>query len=250
MSQQSRLFFLLFFITITICDISASLAGYESLRWFFKPAVMISLILYYCIHTLVASKFDRWIIAGFALAFYGDVLLIKSDLENFFILGILMFTFCHVFYIRAFIPEKYTFQRFLANFKEYWWVQVLLLLLGGVVYALIYPEIGFILRFAVAFYIFIILSMSSLAIIRKEYCTPRSYYCGVIGSVIFMASDAILAINAFSTEIPYGKALIMSTYAIAQYILALSFIEESKLRYRSLIDTDTSVDKLFLGTNN
>ncbi|MEO5583666.1 MAG: lysoplasmalogenase, partial [Saprospiraceae bacterium] len=43
----------------------------------------------------------------------------------------------------------------------------------------------------------------------------------VIGAVLFVASDSLLAINKFKTPIPYAGILIMTTYIFAQYFIVM-----------------------------
>lgn len=246
MNPRNKKIFLLFFVVITLCDVLASSTGHEQLRWFFKPAVMITLIIFYAIHTLVATRFDRLIIAAFTFSFYGDVLLIRSDKELFFMIGVLMFMLCHVFYIKAFIPLSYSFSSFFKDAIKKWWILLILTTVGVAVYWSIYTSLGLVLQIAVGLYILIIVTMSAMAFLRRTYTSIMSYNCGIVGAILFMISDAILALDMFAYSIPYEGAIIMLTYAVAQYFLAYAFISESKMRIQSQSDSEIFVDNLAL----
>ena len=49
-----------------------------------------------------------------------------------------------------------------------------------------------------------------------------SWRCAAAGATIFAASDTVLAINRFAGAVPYAKLVIMATYYLAQYSIALS----------------------------
>ena len=246
MKPQNKKLFLLFFMIITICDIVVIITDNVDFRWFFKPLVMLSLILYYCFRTLAATTFDRWVVAAFAFAFYGDVLLIKADTEMFFILGVFMFMLCHIFYVKAFTPVNYTWKLLLSDLSRNWWIALLLLLIGAGVYWSIYNSIGLVLKISVALYILVIISMSVFSFLRKPYTSKMSYQSGIVGALLFMASDAVLAVDMFAYQFPYAKAIIMLTYASAQYFLAYTFVKESELRHQEHKNSGTFVDNLAL----
>lgn len=246
MKPQNKKLFLLFFILITVCDIVVIFTGNVGFRWFFKPLVMLSLILYYCFRTLATSKFDHWVVAAFAFAFYGDVLLIKGDTELFFILGVLMFMLCHLFYVKAFTPINYTLKLLFQDLLKNWWIVIFLFAIGSSVYWSIYSSIGLILKISVALYIFVIIAMTVFAFLRKPYTSKMSYQSGIVGALLFMLSDAVLAVDMFAYGIPYAKAIIMLTYAAAQYFIAFTFIKESELRSQKHKNSGAFVDNLAL----
>jgi len=45
-----------------------------------------------------------------------------------------------------------------------------------------------------------------------------------VGSLLFMASDSVLAINTFRSKIPRGDVYIMSTYVTAQVLIVAGMI--------------------------
>jgi len=47
----------------------------------------------------------------------------------------------------------------------------------------------------------------------------------IIGALIFMLSDTMLAINKFLEPIAYANVLIMITYIVAQYLIVSGLIK-------------------------
>jgi len=80
----------------------------------------------------------------------------------------------------------------------------------------------------VIFYIIVIISMSWTAIMTGNMLA-------IVGSILFLISDSILAWNKFVADIEYSSILIMSTYYAAQFCLARS------LGWKSVIKRNSSV---------
>ena len=90
---------------------------------------------------------------------------------------------------------------------------------GIVIYIILFPHLDGVLKPAVLIYVLAILSMSSMALNRLENGHPKSFTLVFVGSLFFVASDSMIAINRFLVPIPYEGLLIMSTYIGAQYLI-------------------------------
>jgi uncharacterized membrane protein YhhN len=104
----------------------------------------------------------------------------------------------------------------------------------------------YILRIAVAVYGSVISIMLAMSINRfnakrdsNATIAPsgHSKTCAVIGALIFMSSDCVIAINRFVTPVKHGKIIVMVTYYLGQFLIARSayfakpidvFIQKSK----------------------
>ncbi len=89
----------------------------------------------------------------------------------------------------------------------------------------------YILRIAVAVYGSVISIMLAMAINRFNAkrdsiatVAPSSHskICAVIGALVFMSSDCVIAINRFVTPVKYGKIIVMVTYYLGQFLIARS----------------------------
>ena len=80
-----------------------------------------------------------------------------------------------------------------------------------------------ILAIAVFAYISVILTMGWMSL---RTGAPFA----IIGALLFITSDTILAINKFITDVPFSHELIMFTYYGAQVFIACSIAKYSEIR--------------------
>lgn len=144
---------------------------------------------------------------GFLFSSFGDLAL-ALDFPHSFVVGLGLFLIAHLFYIFSF----YLFPR--VNWNERKNIIFGILIIAVSLSLFIIPNAG---EFAVPvlFYILVITTMACMASLQKIH-----YFTFIFGAVIFMASDAMIAINKFVTPIMYSGIWIMTTYYIAQGLLA------------------------------
>lgn len=137
------------------------------------------------------------------------------------------FAVAHILYSITFISGPYA-ERASSFSSSLWFIYLILFIIGGGFYFYMYPfvkkaEDGDKLVPAVAVYIFLIVLMGSLAIRTRNTIT-------VLGSVSFMVSDMTLALQVFKAITPTvnGEYVIMSTYYLAQLLIALGDIKASE----------------------
>jgi uncharacterized membrane protein YhhN len=70
----------------------------------------------------------------------------------------------------------------------------------------------------------VIAAMSLASLLRTPGFSGAGFYMPFIGSLLFMASDSVLAINTFRSKIPRGDVYIMSTYVTAQVLIVAGMI--------------------------
>ena len=68
-------------------------------------------------------------------------------------------------------------------------------------------------------YALCILTMVSIARLRRGLTMEESYRNAFIGAFLFVISDSVLALNKFVFDLPYAHIAIMATYITAQYFL-------------------------------
>lgn len=152
-----------------------------------------------------SSRYKWLIVTGLTLCMIGDYTI------QWFILGLTSFLLGHIFYILAFRSVYVSSAPKLAKTA---------LLLYGLFMALwlvgtLLQRNETILAIAVCFYIIIISLMGWTAFHTKE---PFA----IIGALLFITSDSVLAINRFITAIPLAHEIIMLTYYTAQLFIMLS----------------------------
>lgn len=139
------------------------------------------------------------------------VCMIADGVIYWFMAGLITFFIGHIFYIFAF--------RHASRAPIPKWAATLLLLYGASMAIWIagsqFIEGETILGLAIIAYVLVILTMGWMAI-RTQL--PLA----IIGALLFIFSDSVLAIDRFVFDIPYRDAFVMITYYSAQVCIAAS----------------------------
>ena len=185
----------------------ASSQGWTAAGYATKPLIVVS-----CLGIVAggaASPTRGWILAGLGLSLGGDIALMLPG--DYFVAGLALFLVAHLCYIRAFTLNG-------------WRVSPLpSLLVGGylmLMVALLVPVLGP-MRVPVAVYATVISIMAWQAVEQRAALETRAAALVAFGAVMFVASDTALAINRFLTPLAMERLLIMGTYALAQWGIAL-----------------------------
>lgn len=78
----------------------------------------------------------------------------------------------------------------------------------------------------VLMYMLVIFIMTWTASLRKGKVSKDSYILVLIGALLFVASDSILALNKFAFPVFLSSLSIMLTYAIAQFMIILGITKQ------------------------
>ncbi len=170
------------------------------------------------------SKFGRLIVTGLLFSWLGDILLMIREMD-LFILGLLSFLIAQILYTLAFFSERSR-----NNSKPY----ASVVLFGFIAFyaafmLFIQPNIlklsDPVLSPAVFVYSAVICMMGIAAALRKGQVSIASFRFILFGALFFIASDAILATNKFTTiDVLYPNFLVMTTYVLAQLGIVLGLI--------------------------
>ena len=57
----------------------------------------------------------------------------------------------------------------------------------------------------------------------------ESYRLVLMGAILFLLSDSLIAIDKFVVPIPFQTFLIMGTYILAQYLVSVGFLKRNTL---------------------
>ncbi len=142
---------------------------------------------------------------------------------QWFIVGLSFFLIGHLFYIAAFLStkEQQSPKSLLAGLVLYGAVMAIIIA-GG-----LWQDGDVIMAIAVTGYISVILTMGWTA-----WRTKSNY--AMIGAILFIISDSVLAVNKFTVAIPAASEIIMITYYGAQILLALSISQYSVIRNKMI----------------
>lgn len=154
------------------------------------------------------------VIFALCFCFLGDLFL---EYPNFFIPGLLTFLVGHIFYGISFLSDIG------VGSQLPWWLFL---------FAIVYIAYGTIFltrlsvadlkrRVAVSIYCGIILIVSFLSLLRAGSVTDYSFLMVLMGTLLFIISDSILAYNRFQKRSRYGGVWVMATYGAAQLMIIL-----------------------------
>lgn len=164
-----------------------------------------------------ANNYSKFIFGGLSLSVIGDVLLEYN--ASLFVYGLVAFLLAHIAYIIAF---------FKRSNKIALLPLIFLMIYGVVIYWMLYPGLGN-MAHPVLLYLIVILIMCWRAFAQANFNTNAIF--SVAGSVLFVISDSLFALNKFYVEIQYAVYLIMITYWSAQILIFYSaFTDEKELK--------------------
>jgi uncharacterized membrane protein YhhN len=97
---------------------------------------------------------------------------------------------------------------------------------GFSIYTLLFNHLDIVLKIAVFVYMVALLGMSAMALNRYKTVSKASFNLVFYGSVLFVISDSLIAIDKFLTPIPNDRIFIMSTYIAAQYLIMRGILKQ------------------------
>lgn len=167
---------------------------------------------------------------GIICAWVGDILLLQRG-DNFFIMGMIAFLGTHIFYSIFFFrvhPIEET--------QSYETVIIILLILGAAYYQMyrfLQQDMDLVPQFKLPVYAYAI-AIGVMAIFAGNIYSNRGkrnlaiqYF--IPGAVLFIVSDATLAIHKFKyIDVDFLEVIVMITYGYAQYLMAEGFTKYLK----------------------
>lgn len=187
------------------------------IRMFSKPLLMIFLLVYYLAHKEARNPI---MIAALILAWFGDVFLL-GNAENNFIFGLLSFLAMQLCYAYVFFRQTAIWRKIDSIFTFFMIIYVL-----GFVYYL-WPSLGE-FKLPVSVYASVFALVSLLAFWRHKKF--NGWMMVLIGVLLFVLSDSIIAINRFKISIPKADLWIMLTYISGQFLIIEGYIKSRVLK--------------------
>ncbi|MFW9901708.1 MAG: lysoplasmalogenase [Candidatus Thorarchaeota archaeon] len=213
------IFLVLFFIIVAI-ELYGESKENTKIFYASKPLAMPLLILFYIfgvVNGVGVNRVDWLIVIALIGGMAGDILLMLKNQEKWFLFGMIGFLVNQIFYIISFFLGVGDVSTFDA------WA---LFLFSPVVLIMVFTVPRFInktedLKIPVLVYIGAILLMHIAAVIRIGVNQDISIVFIYIGSILFIFSDAILAMIKWEGEFKNGRLINLSTYFLAQFSITL-----------------------------
>jgi len=169
----------------------------RALEYVAKPATLLALLVY-----AAFGHASPWLVAALAFSLLGDVfLMLPADL---FLAGLAAFLIAHLAYVGAFVGSL---------MPRLVWLAVVIVVLAPVAARILRAVPDRALRVPVAVYSLAIASMVASAIASASTVA-------IVGAVLFLASDMLIAWNRFVDPRPWAPLAIIVTYHLGQLGLA------------------------------
>ena len=200
---------LIAFVLFSLIDFYGIYLEKQLMVNFAKPMLMITLFWYYYSNT---KQLNKYFVLGLFFSFLGDLLLLGTG-EVYFIFGLLFFLIAHVFYIimlLRLIPARKP--------KDFIMAGVPFLLLFLVLMNVLFAGLGS-MKIPVIIYAMTISFFGIVSLLLYLQSKTKISLLLLVGVLIFISSDTILALNLFYKTQLFYPLLIMMTYVLAQYLI-------------------------------
>ncbi|NOR75300.1 MAG: hypothetical protein GQ525_09085 [Draconibacterium sp.] len=223
--KKYLLYFL--FLIIVVGDLTGELLQLKWLDYSFKPFILIWIGGYFLMHAgNIDKKVLKLAVFAFLFSWFGDILLMFGKIDFiYFMVGLVSFLIAQIFYISLFLRTINLSGKMPFLKKKPFWL-IAYIAFGLIVYTLLYSNLNSALRVAVFVYMVALLGMSAMALNRFGNGHPISFRYIFIGSLLFVLSDTMIAINKFMEPIPYEGIFIMTTYISAQYLIMRGLLKQ------------------------
>lgn len=191
------------------------LLGREDIAWYIKP-FLLPILLYY-VYTFDTFSTKNILLTALTFSWIGDIIMMFADKgEIYFILGLIVFLIAHLFYIILFNNQLKT-----ENHKNKLvfiiGIGVIVLYLSTIL-SLLLPNLAE-LKIPVIIYAIVISTMLLYAFKGSLHWQNPANISILLGALVFVSSDSILAINKFYTSLPNASFGVMITYLTAQFLI-------------------------------
>jgi uncharacterized membrane protein YhhN len=261
---------LVFFIIFAVGELLSHILQQSWISFICKPMLMMMLF-FYLFWSAYKDWLDdesKMAVALFG-AWLGDIFLMNGQNKLFFMLGIAGFLMMQLFYISAFrksgqiyIPlteeeehqnrmvraarktgrplkdanghelplfEMQVIKGFVERYK---YAVIPFVLMGGALLWFILPKLdGWIMKIAIFGYAVALVSTVIAALNRGGRVPQNSFIMVLVGSILFMVSDMLIAINKFLIiDFPHSGLAIMGLYIPAQFLIIEGFLRQGKVK--------------------
>lgn len=194
--------------------ISAALAIFcqytQQYRWFcvLKPLTTVLIIFGAWYFADPKNKaYTKWILMALVFCLIGDTFLLD---ESKFVFGLGAFLIGHLLFVRSFMEK--------GGFKANWTTLTPLAVIGTGMYSWFFPHLGE-LAIPVAVYISVIVIMAWQGVNTYFWKSDKAGMMIGVAVLLFMFSDAVIAINKFIVPFKLSGVVILSTYWLSVGLL-------------------------------
>lgn len=211
-------------------EVLGQMLGFPIPQWATKPLLIPFLAGYFISKYGLKSKLSKWLMLSLFFSWVGDYLFLFQEE------GAIYFTAAMVSFLIALLIYIYVYRKHAVNEsnteltvpQQLRYVFVIVFFIAGL-YSITYPQLGA-LKIPLAVYVTVVGVMVISALYRYGRTANISFLLTLIGSVMFMLGNGIMAVNRFLEPIPWGGFWVMLSYMSAQY-----FIGEGLMQHRNRV---------------
>lgn len=228
--KSRNLILTLIFALIVVVELIGRLIENINLEYVAKPLIMIWIAAFFLLNSSKKSLYIPVLLAFF-FSWVGDMFLMFSggySSEMFFFAGVGGFFFAQCMYIYIFIKYAETKTRGYLIRSPFWSIPLIAFLV--VFYLFLLPGLEGFMKPIILVYAISLVGMSLAALNKKGRVGQQSFRLIFLGSLLFVISDSMIAIDKFHFEegFPHAGFLIMLCYISAQYMIMRGLIIEKE----------------------
>ena len=205
---------------LSLADVFFSFTEISSWRYITKPLLMPALMLVLWLETGRSNIFTKLIFLALVCLWVGDISLMFT---GYFIYGLAFFLVAHIFYLVSVLQIKG--QKGILQFQPFFALPI-------VVYLLLLLSLlsGFLDKLKIPVFVYgIVICSFWAAAMNLFWKTDRgTASLFFFGSLQFVLSDSLLAVNRFVYPYYLLPGLVMATYCTAQFLLTRGAISYNK----------------------
>ncbi|MEM7371087.1 MAG: lysoplasmalogenase [Bacteroidota bacterium] len=225
--ESERRWFIWAYILFGVCVVLSREIDQYWLHYVSKPLIMLSLLWMYvqkCQQK--GSRQYRAVLLAILASWLGDICLMFGG-KIWFLSGLSFFLLAHLGYIYAFFQGIQS-ENSPSILKQKPWLLLPFLLYAAALFRLVLPQAGE-MAIPIVVYAIVILGMALSGLNRKGRVSEESFRPVLLGALLFMLSDSMIAIHRFAEQmisIPAVQLWIMFTYMSAQYLIITGLLKE------------------------
>jgi uncharacterized membrane protein YhhN len=223
--MKIRTQFTLFYALLAIFEIVSEIYRFLPGIYTAKPLLMVSLgtFAFFQFKGKIRSNQSVYL-AGAFFACLGDIFLMLKG-ANLFLPGLGSFLIMQWFYIFLFSNDV---RKPVLRLQSIIYAVPYLLFTAGLLWVLL-PAISHnpVLTTAITIYAISIATMGWMSALRSQSNHTGSFLYVLVGAIFFIISDGLIAIGKFLTPIPNSALMVMSTYALAQYLIMMGLLKSA-----------------------
>lgn len=223
--MKKKIWGLLYFVVLTL-DVLAIAIHFPYPRYITKPLLMILLAGHFWSEAInLQQPVRNLIFAALIFSWWGDILLMfEYDSNLFFISGLVSFLLAQLCYTVFFLKVEHE-EHFLKP-RHITWTCMVLVYAIGLIYVL-YPNLDT-LRVPVIIYAIVVVCMMLSAIYAFAFKNTLGAFLCIVGAVLFVLSDTLLAVRKFYSPDAIASIGVMCSYGLAQWCLVDGSVKHMK----------------------